>query len=68
MGRHSEVSLLPLPGLRGNRFDREALSITVKTRLEGRKVDVFQVILAWEHSFCLLHVSSCCIHFVCMFL
>ena len=24
VGRHSEVSLLPLPGLRGNRFDREA--------------------------------------------
>ena len=35
VGRHSEVSLLPLPEFRGNRFDREALSITVKTRLEG---------------------------------
>lgn len=45
VGRHSEVSLLPLPEFRGNRFDREALSITVKTRLEGRKVDEFQGIL-----------------------
>ena len=66
VGRHSEVSLLPLPGLRGNRFDREALSITVKTRLEGRKVDVFQVILCSVGAQLLSSARILLLHSLCL--
>ena len=45
VGRHAEVEMEPLGGLRGNRFDKEALRIQVKSGMAGRKVTVFDGVL-----------------------
>jgi hypothetical protein len=45
VGRHAEVTLAPLPGLRGSRFDREALLVTVGNRMAGRRVESFHGVL-----------------------
>ena len=45
VGSHAVVTVSPLPGLRGSRFDREALSILVQQNMSGKKVETFQGIL-----------------------
>jgi len=45
VGSHAEVTISPLSGLRGSRFDREALSILVQQKMSGKKVETFQGIL-----------------------
>ena len=45
VGSHAEVSVTPLSGLRGSRFDREALSILVMQKMSGKMVETFQGIL-----------------------
>ena len=45
VGSHAEVTISPLSGLRGSRFDREALSILVQQKMSGKKVEIFQGIL-----------------------
>ena len=42
VGSHAEVTISPLSGLRGSRFDREALSILVQQKMSGKKVETFQ--------------------------
>ena len=37
VGSHAEVTISPLPGLRGSRFDREALSILVSAVLRRKR-------------------------------
>ena len=38
VGSHAEVSITTLSGLRGSRFDREALSILVIQKMSGKMV------------------------------
>ena len=45
VGSHAEVTITPLMGLRGSRFDREALSILVSQKMSGKQVETFQGIL-----------------------
>ena len=45
VGSHAEVTITPLSGLRGSRFDREALSILVQQKMSGKKVETFEGIL-----------------------
>ena len=45
VGDQTEVELAPLPGLRGSRFDKEALVITVRRRMGGKRVSIFMGIL-----------------------
>jgi hypothetical protein len=45
VGRHAEVKIVPLPGLRGNQFDEEALCVSVSSQMAGNKVDIFMGIL-----------------------
>ena len=45
IGSHADVTITTLAGLRGSRFDREALSILVLQKMNGKKVEIFQGIL-----------------------
>lgn len=45
VGQHTEVDLSPLPGLRGNQFDEEALCVSVSTLMQGKKTNIFTGIL-----------------------
>ena len=45
VGAQTEVEISPLPGLRGSRFDKEALVITVRRRMGGERISIFMGIL-----------------------
>ena len=45
VGGQVEVRIEPLPGLRGTRFDSEALQVVVEQGMAGSRVEVFQGIL-----------------------
>lgn len=45
VGGQVEVRIEPLPGLRGTRFDREALQVTVRSEMEGKEVKAFTGVL-----------------------
>jgi len=45
IGSHADVTITTLAGLRGSRFDREALSILVLQKMSGKRVEIFQGIL-----------------------
>jgi len=45
VGGHARVAITPLPGLRGTRFDREALQVTVRSEMEGKEVGAFTGVL-----------------------
>ena len=45
VGDQTEVEVASLPGLRGSRFDKEALVITVRRKMGGKRVSIFTGIL-----------------------
>ena len=45
VGEHTEVEVSSLSGLRGSRFDKEALVVTVRKRMGGKIVNIFTGVL-----------------------
>ena len=45
VGDQTEVEVASLPGLRGSRFDKEALVITVRRRMGGKRMSTFMGVL-----------------------
>ena len=45
VGDQTEVEVAPLPGLRGSRFDKEALVVTVRRRMGGKRLNIFMGVL-----------------------
>ena len=41
VGDQTEVEVAPVQGLRGSRFDKEALVITVRRKMGGKRVSIF---------------------------
>ena len=44
-GEQTEVEVAPLPGLRGSRFDKEALVITVRKKMGAKSIGIFMGVL-----------------------
>ena len=45
VGEQTEVEVAPLPGLRGSRFDKEALVITVRKKMGAKSISIFTGVL-----------------------
>ena len=45
VGEQTEVEVAPLPGLRGSRFDKEALVITVRKKMGAKSICIFMGVL-----------------------